>query len=60
MICRKNIFKLFVQEFNLFLFSEDSQILREKIMKKHRLTKEQFNSLHRIFIEEMNQLPTDI
>lgn len=57
MICRKNILKLFVQEFNIFLFCRQSEELQKQIMKKHGWTEEQFNTYHQIFMEELENLP---
>ena len=59
MICRKNILKLFVQEFNIFLFCRQSEELQKQIMKKHGWTEEQFNTYHQIFMEELENLPED-
>lgn len=59
MLCKNNIFKLFVQEFILFLHTKDSEEFCKKLCKKHNFKKEEFEEYFKIVQEKFNEIPSD-
>lgn len=45
MLCKNNIFKLFVQEFILFLHTKDSEEFCKRLCKKHNFKKEELRNI---------------
>lgn len=45
MLCKNNIFKLFVQEFILFLYTKDSEEFCKRLCEKHNFKKKNLRSI---------------
>ena len=54
MLCKNNIFKLFVQEFILFLYTKDSEEFCKRLCEKHNFQKEEFEEYFKIVQEKFN------
>ena len=59
MLCKNNIFKLFVQEFILFLYTKDSEEFCKRLCEKHNFKKEEFEEYFKIAQEKFNEIPSD-
>lgn len=59
MLCKNNIFKLFVQEFILFLYTKDSEEFCKRLCEKHNFQKEEFEEYFKIVQEKFNEIPSD-
>ena len=57
MLCKNNIFKLFVQEFILFLYTKDSEEFCKRLCEKHNFKKEEFEEYFKIVKKNSMKYP---